>query len=191
MAAYGKAPGELRLVQDFVNTVDLEDAEEGLASPDALRDWLAERDLVDGAAAISAGDLERGLAVREALRELMRANNDGRLEARAVDGLNRAAAAASLQVRFDRDGRARLLAAAGGWDGALGRLLAIVERAMSDGSWSRLKACRADTCRWAFYDRSRNRSGSWCNMEVCGNRSKARAYRARQRRRPGAQAAMP
>ena len=181
MAAYGKAPGELRLVQDFVNTLDVEDAEEGLATPDALRDWLAERELVDGAAALSAGDLERARNVREALRELMLANNDGRLESRAVDRLNREAVAASLQVRFDPDGRARLLAAAGGWEGALGRLLAVVERAMADGTWSRLKACREDTCRWAFYDRSRNRSGSWCNMEVCGNRSKARAYRARQR----------
>jgi predicted RNA-binding Zn ribbon-like protein len=184
MAAYGKAPGELRLVQDFVNTLDVEDAEEGLATPDALRDWLAERELVDGAAALSAGDLERARNVREALRELMLANNDGRLESRAVDRLNREAVAASLQVRFDPDGRARLLAAAGGWEGALGRLLAVVERAMADGTWSRLKACREDTCRWAFYDRSRNRSGSWCNMEVCGNRSKARAYRAVSGGRP-------
>jgi predicted RNA-binding Zn ribbon-like protein len=50
---------------------------------------------------------------------------------------------------------------------------------MADGTWSRLKACRAADCRWAFYDRARNHSRHWCSMEVCGNRTKARAYRAR------------
>ena len=42
-----------------------------------------------------------------------------------------------------------------------------------------VKACPADDCRWAFYDRSRNRSGTWCDMSDCGNRAKARAYRKR------------
>ncbi len=59
--------------------------------------------------------------------------------------------------------------------------MAIVVRAMADGSWSRIKACRNDTCRWLFYDQSRNRSGTWCTMAICGSRMKARAYRARQR----------
>ena len=49
---------------------------------------------------------------------------------------------------------------------------------MADGTWRRLKACREDTCQWAFYDRSKNRSGTWCSMAVCGNRAKARAYRS-------------
>jgi predicted RNA-binding Zn ribbon-like protein len=44
-----------------------------------------------------------------------------------------------------------------------------------------MKACRAEDCRWAFYDRSRNRSRAWCSMRECGNRAKARSYRARQR----------
>jgi predicted RNA-binding Zn ribbon-like protein len=180
-STYGKAPGELRLVQDFVNTVDLEDAEDALATPAALAAWLAERGLLKPRARLSERDRERAVSVREALRELLGANNDGEVAAGAVDRLNRAAAAAPLRVGFDADGRARLAPAGAGLDGALGRLLAIVERAMADGTWSRLKACRADACRWAFYDRSRNRSASWCIMEVCGNRNKARAYRARQR----------
>ncbi len=50
---------------------------------------------------------------------------------------------------------------------------------MAEGNWPRLKVCREDTCAWAFYDRSKNRSGAWCSMAVCGNRTKARAYRAR------------
>ena len=79
-------------------------------------------------------------------------------------------------VRFDRDGTARLEG-----DGLVASLLAIIARAQADGTWERMKACRAEDCRWAFYDRSRNRSRAWCSMRECGNRAKARSYRARQR----------
>ncbi len=72
---------------------------------------------------------------------------------------------------------------AGGVDGALGRLVAIVHGAVADGSWAHLKACERDSCRWAFYDHSKNHSGRWCDMEVCGAREKsARAYRRRRAR---------
>ncbi|HKC76276.1 MAG TPA: CGNR zinc finger domain-containing protein [Chloroflexota bacterium] len=50
----------------------------------------------------------------------------------------------------------------------------------------RLKICRNETCRWAFYDYSKNRSGAWCTMAVCGSRSKARTYRQRRRQSSGA-----
>ncbi|MBV8670321.1 MAG: CGNR zinc finger domain-containing protein, partial [Candidatus Eremiobacteraeota bacterium] len=57
-----------------------------------------------------------------------------------------------------------------------------VARSMLDGSWARLKVCRDDTCRWAFYDRSKNRSSCWCLMSVCGNRSKVRRHRQQRSR---------
>ena len=73
----------------------------------------------------------------------------------------------------------------GGLDGALARLLAIIDNASCDGTWERLKVCAEQTCRYAFYDHSRNRSGSWCSMAVCGNRAKARSYRERRRTASG------
>ena len=57
----------------------------------------------------------------------------------------------------------------------------LLVEAMADGTWSRLKACSADSCQWVFYDTSKNRSGHWCSMRVCGNRAKARQFRARRR----------
>jgi predicted RNA-binding Zn ribbon-like protein len=57
--------------------------------------------------------------------------------------------------------------------------VAAASLAMLDGTWSRLEACRAETCRWTFYDQARNRSRAWCSMEVCGNRAKVRRYRRR------------
>jgi predicted RNA-binding Zn ribbon-like protein len=63
--------------------------------------------------------------------------------------------------------------------GALGRILAEVFAGMADGTWERLKACRADGCRWAFLDTAKNRSRAWCSMQSCGNRAKVAAYRER------------
>ena len=44
-----------------------------------------------------------------------------------------------------------------------------------------MKACERDSCRWVFYDRSKNRSGSWCDPADCGTRERSRrAYRRRR-----------
>lgn len=64
----------------------------------------------------------------------------------------------------------------------LGPLVATAVRLTFEGRWNRLKLCDADTCRYAFYDGSKNRSGKWCSMSVCGNRAKTRAFRDRHAR---------
>ena len=179
-----EAPGKLEVVRAFVNSVDLEDGAEQLASPEALGAWLSERELLDdGGDAPTATDLRRAIELREALRELLLAHHgdDHEADPKAVEAVEAAARRARLEVRFAGDARARVEPGRGGTDGALGRLLAIVADAQADGTWSRLKACPWDTCRWAFYDHSRNRSGVWCNMAVCGNRAKAQAFRRRRR----------
>jgi hypothetical protein len=51
------APAPLRLVQRFVNSVDLENGQDELTSPDALREWLAARDLMDSGEKVTAADL--------------------------------------------------------------------------------------------------------------------------------------
>jgi predicted RNA-binding Zn ribbon-like protein len=95
-----------------------------------------------------------------------------------VTTLRASAQRAGVGLEFEPDG-SRLEPQAGGVDGALGRLLVAVHEAQHDGTWARMKACPWDTCHWAFYDHTKNRSGVWCNMAVCGNRAKARAYRER------------
>ena len=176
------APGELNHIRRFVNTIDLEDGRDEVATPAALRDWLAERGLIDEHAELTEADVRQAQAVREALRKLLLANNGDPVDPAAVATVNAAAESAELQVRFAGDGRARLEPVRAGLDAAIGKLLAIAFRAMADGTWPRLKACAYhDRCEWAFYDWSKNRSGTWCDMAVCGNRAKAQAYRARRR----------
>jgi predicted RNA-binding Zn ribbon-like protein len=176
-----RAPGRLAIVQDFVNTREVEPDREELADPGALAEWLRSRELLGPRERLGPADLERALELREQLRALLEERAHGGAQAATVAALNALGAGALLVASLDADGAVSLAPASGGLDGAFAALLAIVARAALDGTWERLKVCADDGCRWAFYDRSRNRSGSWCSMAVCGNRAKARNFRARRR----------
>jgi predicted RNA-binding Zn ribbon-like protein len=173
------APPPLRLVQLFVNTVDLEHRRERLADPRALADWGQERKLIPAGTALSRRDLRRALELREAFRVLLAANGSGRAAPDALEVVADAARVARLTVVFDRGASPKLVAQAAGVDGLCGRLVAVAVEGMLDGTWERLKACR--NCRWAFFDESKNRSARWCSMAICGNRRKTRAYRRKRR----------
>lgn len=164
-----QAPGDLEAIRLFINTIDLKDDEDAL---DAA--WLQARGLAS--APLSAADLDRARELREALRDLLSSHGT---DTEAVAALNAIAAEAPLTVAFDEHGHVHLHPTGRGFPAVAAHVLAIVERAQADGSWERMKACAADSCRWAFYDHSRNRSRQWCDMAVCGNRAKARSYRKR------------
>ena len=177
------APGELRLVQMLVNTSEPDIGRDDLADAAALGRWLVEQGLLAGAEAgtVTEGDRGRMLALREALRDLLGANAGEPLDSAASAVLDQETSRVPLQVRIDGEGCVALAPARGGIDGVVARLLAAIAAASIAGTWPRLKACRDDTCRWAFYDSSRNASSAWCSMAVCGNRAKARRHHERVR----------
>ncbi|MGO9762764.1 MAG: CGNR zinc finger domain-containing protein [Solirubrobacteraceae bacterium] len=180
------APHSLDLVIDFVNTLDIDENTDVLSSTDGLSAWLVQAHLLAPAAAPpSDAEHRQALQLREALRALMLANNGATPDQEADRELELAARRGELGVHFAADGSVSLAPSADGFAGALARLLIPLAEALGDGSWQRVKACRADDCQWAFYDRSRNRSGVWCEMAVCGNRKKVRAYRDRGTRARG------
>jgi predicted RNA-binding Zn ribbon-like protein len=179
MSAKPPSPNDLDLVIDFVNTVDLEKGEERLTGSGELAAWLAERGLLPPKTELDSLDLAAALDLREALRGAMLAHNGGAAAEATDSQLEAVARRGELGVHFGPGGAVRLAPRADGPAGALAALLVPVAASVADGSWERVKACRADDCRWAFYDRSRNRSGTWCEMAVCGNRTKVRAYRER------------
>jgi predicted RNA-binding Zn ribbon-like protein len=172
------APEPLRLVQAFVNTRDIENGIDELSSAAALGRVLAELRIPVPAASLGDAELATALETREALRALALGNSGLPVDRAHLETLERVAGAARYTIALDGGG-ARLVPAADGLDGALGRILAVVERSMADGSWWRLKGCPRNVCHWAFYDRSRNGSGKWCAMSVCGNRTNTRSYRRR------------
>jgi predicted RNA-binding Zn ribbon-like protein len=175
-----EAPGELELVRQFVNTLDVEEGTDELDGPHSLLGWLSGMGLIGDEVIADEEDLKRSLALREGIRSLLLANNGEGMEPADLRELDRVAGSVNLRVRFDEDAVATLGPASSGVSAALGHILAAVVRATDEGIWGRLKICSNDACQWAFYDRSRNRSGKWCTMEVCGNRMKARAFRQRQ-----------
>jgi predicted RNA-binding Zn ribbon-like protein len=170
---------ELDLVRDYVNTFDFETGIDEIATPDELATWFSEQGLVDDLVEPTAQEVEDAHSLREAIRELLLANNGAEIDtAAASQTLEEAGRKAHLGVRFE-NGRPVLAPEGDGARGALGRIVATIAELAPTDDWKRLKTCRDEHCRVAFYDKSRNRSRAWCSMEVCGNREKARSFRQR------------
>lgn len=174
-----EAPGQLGLVQSFLNTADLESGSDVLAQPATAKAWLVDHRLASPGTEYDPEDLRRLTDMRTALHELVAANGGADLQRRAVTTLNEAARRVRLGVRLHPTDGYRLVAEGVGVDRPIGELLMSVTGAMAAGNWNRLKVCANDACQRAFYDASRNRSGRWCSMATCGNRMKGRAYRQR------------
>ena len=179
-SAVAPAPGELEFVRLFVNSRDVE------AGTDRFRDqatwtaWTAGHGLD---AAADPDEIAFARDLREALREALLANHDhGALPQRAARLLTDAARRAEAEVSFDTAGL-NLTTGSHGFAAVLGRLITAAAAAMGDGTWARLKVCRNDACQWAFYDRSRSRTGQWCSMAICGNRAKQSRWREQRQGR--------
>ena len=163
-----------------MNTRELNPDRDEISEPRLLAAWLSERGLLADDARATRAHVDRAIELREALRTLLLAHNDDGIDtAEAAKAIDLAARQAALEVRFNPDCTTELAPAAPGAAGAIGRLVAIVADAAGTEEWSRLKACRRESCLWAFYDHARNRSRAWCSMEVCGNREKAQKFRER------------
>jgi predicted RNA-binding Zn ribbon-like protein len=174
VAGENSIPPTLVLVRDFVNTVEWQTDAESWRSPADLADWLSENtgwprdDLSDD-------DLALARKLREGLRSVLLMHAGHAPFATAIDELGHALRLIPLHLSFDASGAIALTSSAGsGVAQPLSRVLEAVDAARVDGSWTRLKACSRDSCRWAYWDDSRNRSGRWCSMSGCGNYIKMR-----------------
>ena len=126
-------------------------------------------------------DCDRLREFREVLRDVIYANNgEGDLN-RAWDALRPFAESAQIGFTVDSQRGPMLRPRGDGAGAVIAALLALVNDAVCDGTWSHMRACRKDTCRFAYYDRSKNGSRAWCSMAVCGNREKAHRRRQRDR----------
>ena len=155
------AEDAIRLLVDFLNTLDEDTGEDELADEPAAVAWFTERGLATA-----------GLTVADAhaVRGALRAAADERV-APAAD-----LAVVPLLAAPDREGGLTLTS-----DHPLGPFVITAVRLAHEEKWQRIKLCDMHTCRYAFYDASRNRSGRWCDMRVCGNRAKTRAFRERHK----------
>lgn len=175
------APGDLEIVQSFLNTRHGRSRIDRLTTVDELASWLGRWRLVASSEKLSEADLERARELREGLRALLVANSGFGLDVSAVPRLDASARGARIEFRFDPEGSARYETVSAGFSGAVATLLGIVSVAQLTGRWSRMKSCAYGDCRGIFYDTSPNRTGKWCTRQ-CGELMRARAQR---RRDPG------
>jgi predicted RNA-binding Zn ribbon-like protein len=171
------APGDLELVRDFVNTLDILPGTDKFEDPTGLALWLADHRLAPSSPALTNEDLTRARRLRQALRAFLLANAGLPLDSGAPVAFDDAAGPARLRATAVEDGCLELLPAEEDALGhAIGRLVSIVFAAQQDGTWSRLKVCAE--CHWALYDHTRNYSAAWCGSR-CGARVRSRRYRKR------------
>jgi predicted RNA-binding Zn ribbon-like protein len=191
--------GAVRLLREFVNTAEPQVGGERLTGPDALTAWCREHGLLEpadpGAGAtptLTADDVVTAVDLREGLRAVLRSHAGHAAPGASLSTLERVLSGVPLRARLDAAGDLRLRAAA---DRPIDRVVAgvldAVRQATADGTWGRLKVCARDSCRWAFYDASRNRSGRWCSMAGCGNVVKMQRAHARRREPAGPASARP
>ena len=173
-------PQALKRFLEFVNTSDIEEGTDQLATPATLASWLGERDLLPPGTTVDDDDVVAATQLREALRLALLVNGGATADTADATGVTAPATSVPLQMTIAPDGTAALEPTGTGVTAALGTLVSVIPGAIADGSWARAKVCPKDSCRWAFYDQSRNRSRRWCTMDVCGNREKTRAFRERQ-----------
>lgn len=170
-----QVPASLRLVESFLNSVDLESGRDDLDSLVRFRGWLVANGHRATAQSLTTDDLLFARKVRDALRDEVRGHGD---TDRAR--LNELVAQVALRACFTPAGL-WFEPAQDGVHGVLGEVLGAAVLADRAGHWQRLKICREPSCQLAFYDRSKNSSRCWCSMSACGNRNKTRAYRGRRR----------
>ena len=166
MSERSPAPGGLDLVQALVNTVDLESGADSL-------------DTAEGRArfGIAEGGVADARELRESLRVALLAHA-GHPPHRGVTPLGELLVAAPLVLTVAASDGSAALAPADPRP-LRSRVAAAVAESLIAGTWTRLKACEAADCHWAYYDRSPAGRGRWCSMQVCGARAKMRRYRGK------------
>lgn len=186
------APCGLGLVQDFINTAsaDRPRKPDMLADPELASEWMAAA-LAKWASQWSApvlDELEIGTLTERDLTVLRRAragllaslrSRDFEDDSHALAGLGNLEVA--LEAGFGPDGTVHFKPKGSGWKLLLGPVALEMRRAQDAELWARLKTCKNDLCRAAFYDRSRNNSGVWHDVHTCGNAANLRASRERRR----------
>jgi predicted RNA-binding Zn ribbon-like protein len=168
-------PQALERLIGFVNTNEPQISQDLLRDPEQTRSWLVAEGFEVGK--LNRDDWAAIISFREGVRAAAAANNGYDLDTDAVTALRGAIDRLGFTIRATADANLEVTATTPAGR-TLASLVGALMTAQADGSWARVKACARDSCRWLFYDTTRNHSRTWCTSTTCGSREKAkRAYR--------------
>jgi CGNR zinc finger protein/putative stress-induced transcription regulator len=178
----GLAEAPLVLSQELANTIGIDHLPELvdlLGQVDIAQHWIDavvphwctsfgadDPDLV-----VTAAELPRLRAVRDALRSVIGEPEDPRDDALIAGSAAIAVTRAGAHLEPVGSGASWLAAA----------IAVEAVRAHALDSYRRLKLCHQQRCAVAFYDRSKNNSRVWHDTATCGNQVNSRAHRGRRR----------
>ena len=158
------APGSLRLVQSFANTLN--------ADTDLLRGreeaaaWLHAAGLLPGESGLTNSEHAALLRLRESIRDVLAAHADEREDADAAARLTRALADGRLVLTVDSASALHLASAArASYPNVVAAIGIAIADAAAAGTWRRLKTCAAQHCGRAFYDAT---GSARCSTHVAG-----------------------
>jgi CGNR zinc finger/Putative stress-induced transcription regulator len=172
----GPPVGVERLIE-FVNSRSCGGQPDRLASLEVGRILL--RGLGFDGGQLDAVGLERLRRLRDLLAVLADREGGDAGRTAAWRAVNEIAATVPTVVRFCSDIESDVRAVGEGVDAIVGALIADLHRAVSSGSWRRVRLCAYEPCSVAFYDATRSRTQRWHAYDVCGNRANVAAYRRR------------
>jgi hypothetical protein len=178
----GLAEAPLVLSQELANTIGighLPELVDLLGQVDTAQHWVdavmppwcASFGAADPHLVVTATELPRLRAVRDALRSVIGEPED-------VRGDTLIAGAAAVTVT-KAGAHLEPVGSGASWLAAAVAVEAV--RAQAQDSFRRLKLCHQRRCGVAFYDRSKNNSRVWHDTATCGNQVNSRAHRARRR----------
>ena len=149
------APGPLRLVQAFGNTLSAEPDADLLATREEAAAWLHAAALLPAESGLSNSEHAALLRLRQAVLDALAAHTDGREDAEATARLTRALAEGRLVVTVDAASMVTLASAArSSYPSVVAGIAVAIAEAAAAGTWLRLKTCSGAACGQVFYDDS-------------------------------------
>jgi len=169
------------LLRDYVNTREPQVGTDRLDGPAVMAEWFEVRGLSPARTPLSGRHVQQAIDVREGLRALFMIHAGHDPDVHALERLEQVLAEIPVRVKLDSEGYALLPSpSTHPLAGPVAGIADAIRQCSEDGTWQRLKVCARDSCRWAFYDASRNQVKRWCSMAGCGNHVKMKRAYARR-----------
>ena len=158
------APGPLRLVLSFANTLSADPDVDHLRTREEAAAWLHTTALLPAEAGLTNSEHAALLRLRQSIRDVMAAHTGGREDAEAAARLTKALADGRLVLTVDPASAVRLASAArASYPNIVAAFAVAIAESAASGTWRRLKSCPAPHCGQAFHDGSASSTARRCS----------------------------